>query len=83
MAFLPQFLDPTSPLLGQVVIMGATFLVLATRIATADAGLAQFTRRRIRTPTIQRTVNRTGGTLLIGAGILTATLRRATFYGSE
>ncbi len=76
-AFLPQFLDPGRPLLPQFVVMEATFLVLATLNAAAYAGLAQSARRLIRTPAIQRAVNRTGGTLLIGAGLLTATLRRA------
>ena len=76
-AFLPQFLDPTRPLLAQLVVMEATFLALATVNAAAYAGLAQSARRLIRTPSIQRAVNRTGGSLLIGAGLLTATLRRA------
>ena len=77
MAFLPQFLDPTSPLLPQFLVMEATFLVLATLNAAAYATLAQSARRLIKTPTIQRAVNRTGGALLVGAGLLTATLRRA------
>lgn len=77
MAFLPQFLDPTSPLLPQFLVMEATFLALATLNAAAYAGLAQSARRLIKTPAIQRAVNRTGGTLLVGAGVLTATLRRA------
>jgi threonine/homoserine/homoserine lactone efflux protein len=76
-AFLPQFIDPIRPLLPQLLIMEITFVALATLNATAYAGLAQSARRLIRTPTIQRTVNRTGGSLLIGAGLLTATLRRA------
>ena len=78
MAFLPQFLDPTRPLLPQLLVMEATFLILATLNAAAYATLAQSARRLIKTPTLQRTINRTGGTLLIGAGVLTATFRRAT-----
>lgn len=46
--------------------------------AADDAILAQSARHLIKTPTLQRTINRTGSTLLIGAGVLTATLRRAT-----
>ncbi|MCP8893833.1 LysE family translocator [Shinella daejeonensis] len=77
MAFLPQFLDPERPLLPQMMIFEATFLVLATVNALAYALLASAARRTIRRPSVQRTVNRTGGALLIGAGILTAGLRRA------
>lgn len=76
-AFLPQFLDPTRPLLTQFLVMEATFLALAAANAAAYATLATTARRLVKSPTVQRTVNRTGGTLLIGAGLLTATLRRA------
>lgn len=77
-AFLPQFLDPTRPLLGQMAIMEITFLILATLNAALYATLAAAARRGIRRPAIQRAVNRAGGSLLIGAGLLTAMLRRAT-----
>ena len=77
-AFLPQFIDPARPLLGQFIVMEATFLVLATLNAAAYAGLATSARRLIRRPAVQRTVNRIGGSLLIGAGLLTVSLRRAT-----
>jgi threonine/homoserine/homoserine lactone efflux protein len=76
-AFLPQFIDPARPLLGQFVVMEATFLVLATLNAAAYAGLAASARRLIRRPTVQRAVNRVGGSLLIGAGVATVAWRRA------
>ena len=76
-AFLPQFLDPTRPLLAQFVIMEITFLVLATLNATLYAVLAAYARNGIKRPAVQVTVNRVGGSLLVGAGLLTATLRRA------
>lgn len=75
-AFLPQFLDTTLPLLPQMVIFEATFLVLATLNASAYALMASAARKTIRKPNIQKIVNRTGGSLLIGAGVLTAGLRR-------
>jgi threonine/homoserine/homoserine lactone efflux protein len=74
-AFLPQFLDGTRPVLPQMVIFEATFLALATLNALTYALLASAARRTIRKPRVQRTVNRTGGTLLIGAGALAATWR--------
>lgn len=71
-AFLPQFLDAVRPVAVQLVIFEATFLVLATANATLYALLAAMARRQIRKPRIQRIVNRTGGTLMIGAGLLAA-----------
>ena len=75
-AFLPQFLDTSLPLVPQMVIFEATFLVLATLNASTYALMASAARKTIRKPNIQKIVNRTGGSLLIGAGVLTAGLRR-------
>lgn len=76
-AFLPQFLDLSRPLFNQMLIFETTFLVLATLNATTYALMASAARKTIRKPKIQAIVNRTGGSLLIGAGLLTAGLRRA------
>jgi threonine/homoserine/homoserine lactone efflux protein len=74
-AFLPQFLDGGAPLLPQLLIFEVSFLILATGNALGYALLASAARRRIRQPRVQRAVNRTGGTLLIGAGALAAAWR--------
>jgi threonine/homoserine/homoserine lactone efflux protein len=74
-AFLPQFLDGARAVLPQLVIFEASFLALATLNALTYALLASAARRTIRKPRVQRAVNRTGGTLLIGAGALAATWR--------
>jgi threonine/homoserine/homoserine lactone efflux protein len=76
-AFLPQFLDATAPLLPQILIMETTFLVLATINALLYALMATVARRTIRKPSVQRAVNRVGGSLLIGAGVLTVAWRKA------
>lgn len=76
-AFLPQFLDSTRPLLPQFVIFEASFLTLATLNALGYALLASAARRTIRKSGVQRAVNRTGGTLLIGAGALAVAWRGA------
>jgi len=76
-AFLPQFLDLSRPLFNQMLIFETTFLVLAAANATAYALMASAARKTIRKPKVQAIVNRTGGSLLIGAGLLTAGLRRA------
>jgi threonine/homoserine/homoserine lactone efflux protein len=76
-AFLPQFILPGQPLLPQMVIFEVTFLVLATINAALYGLLATAARNTIRKPTVQRIVNRTGGSLLIGAGLLTVGWKRA------
>ncbi len=76
-AFLPQFLDMTRPLFTQMLIFETTFLVLAILNASTYALLASAARTTIRKPKIQTIVNRTGGSLLIGAGFVTAGLKRA------
>jgi threonine/homoserine/homoserine lactone efflux protein len=75
-AFVPQFLLPGKPLLPQILALETIFLVLATANAAAYAIMASAARQTIRRPTVQRLVNRTGGSLLIGAGLLAAAWRR-------
>ena len=75
-AFLPQFLDAARPFLTQVMVMEATFLVLAAINAAAYALMASTARRAIRRPAVQRSVNRLGGGLLIGAGLMAALWRK-------
>jgi threonine/homoserine/homoserine lactone efflux protein len=76
-AFLPQFLVLSEPMLPQMAIFEATFLVLATLNATLYALVASAARTTIRRPNVQRAVNRAGGSLLIGAGVLAVAWRRA------
>jgi threonine/homoserine/homoserine lactone efflux protein len=77
-AFLPQFLVASEPLLAQMIICEATFLVLATLNAASYALMASAARQTIRKVSVQRLVNRVGGTLLIGAGLATVAWRRAS-----
>ncbi|AYD00889.1 LysE family translocator [Neorhizobium sp. NCHU2750] len=76
-AFLPQFLDLARPLFFQMVVFEVTFLVLATINATLYGLLASMARDTIRQPKVQKVVNRTGGTLMIGAGLLSLGFKRA------
>lgn len=76
-AFLPQFLVPTLPFWPQVLIFEVTFLALATCNAALYGLLASAARNTIRKPSVQRVVNRTGGGLLIGAGLLAAGWKKA------
>ena len=71
-AFLPQFLDTKAPLFPQMVVFESTFLVLAFLNAFGYALVASRARTLFRKPSAIRAFNRTGGTLLIGAGVVTA-----------
>lgn len=75
-AFVPQFLDFHSSFFPQAAVMEATFLTLAALNACVYAFIADKARHLIRKASVQRTVNRTGGTLLIAAGAVTAGYRR-------
>ena len=76
-AFLPQFMNPAQPLLPQMYIFETTFLVLATLNAAFYALLASMARKSIRKPSVQRAVNRVGGSLMICAGALAAGWKRS------
>lgn len=76
-AFVPQFLDASRALFPQMAILEATFLTLAAANAATYALAASAARRTIGDPRAQRIVNRTGGSLLIGAGLLAAGWKNA------
>jgi threonine/homoserine/homoserine lactone efflux protein len=76
-AFLPQFLDARAAVAPQLVLFEATFLPLAALNALGYAVLASAARRTIRKPAVQRAVNRSGGSILVGAGLFTLLWRRA------
>jgi threonine/homoserine/homoserine lactone efflux protein len=76
-AFLPQFLDASAQALPQMAICEVTFAVMATLNALFYGLMASAARRTIRKPVVQRAVNRTGGSLLIGAGLLAVAWRKS------
>ncbi len=77
-AFLPAFLDPHADFLTQMLVFEATFLVLAFGNAFGYALVASRARGLVSNTRALRVVNRTGGGLLIGAGIATVTLGSRT-----
>ena len=76
--FVPQFLVPTEPFWRQAMILEATFITLDVLNVSLFALLASAARRSLREPRVQRIVNRTGGSLLIGAGAFSAGWRKAS-----
>jgi homoserine/homoserine lactone efflux protein len=76
-AFVPQFVTSTAPLLPQFLLLGASYLVIGALNATAYASFAGKLRNVLRSPKAIGRFNRIGGSVLIGAGILTAAARRS------
>ncbi len=74
-AFLPQFLDRSADFFTQMLIFEATFLVLAFLNAFGYAMVASRARNVVRNPRAISLFNKTGGTLLVGAGIATVAMR--------
>jgi len=76
-AFLPQFInheDPTSP---QFLIMGVTFLAMATGNAALYAVFAGHLRETMKKSRVRKVFDRCGGSALIGAGVFTAAIERS------
>lgn len=77
-AFVPQFIQPNTPLVPQFAILITTFVTLAALNAFAYALAADRLRHVIAQPNIITWITRARGGALIAMGILTATLRRGT-----
>jgi len=77
-AFLPQFVSTESEAFPQFLILGTTFLSLAALNAALYALFAGRLRDTMQNQKVQRWFNRFGGSALIGAGVVTATLQRSS-----
>lgn len=73
-AFFPQFLDPAMPVMPQVLLLSATFLALAVIVDGSWAIVAGKARFLLAAHGKWR--NRISGSLLLGAGIGLALVRR-------
>lgn len=76
-AFVPQFINPENPTFPQFVILEVTFLTLAAANVIAWALLAGRLRRKFKNPKTLKKANRIGASFLVGAGLLTAAIRRS------
>jgi threonine/homoserine/homoserine lactone efflux protein len=74
-AFLPQFLDPQADFATQMLVYEATFVALAFANACGYALAASRVRSLVGSARTVGLFNKAGGTLLIGAGLATATAR--------
>ena len=75
-ALLPQFISPAHPAAPQLLILGVTFVVLATIGATCYALFAASIRRFLSSPRAQKVYGYGGGGLLCAAGAWALSARR-------
>ncbi|MEP2981022.1 MAG: LysE family translocator [Lentilitoribacter sp.] len=71
-AFVPQFISPTSSFLPQAAICITTFLVLAFVNMWLYTAFAAHARQGMQNPSVLKWAERMGGSLLISAGVLSA-----------
>ena len=76
-AFVPQFVSTTDPVLPQFMILILTFLVVAALNGLLWLFFASRMRRHLQSPFAMKAVNRTGASFLLLAGLFTAKLSRA------
>jgi threonine/homoserine/homoserine lactone efflux protein len=76
-AFVPQFLVASQPFWPQVLLLETTFVTLAIINSMLYSLMASAARQRLRQPQVQRAVHRTGGSILVGAGLFATLWRRA------
>ncbi len=76
-ALVPQFLNPHAPLAPQVAILALTSMAIEFCVQLSYALLAGRAAHLAAQPRFARLTDRVAGTLLIGAGIGMAAIRRA------
>jgi threonine/homoserine/homoserine lactone efflux protein len=74
-AFFPQFIEQQTAFWPQVFILQGTFLVIAFANALTYAFFASRARGLVRSERVISAVNKTGGAMLIGAGVASVAIR--------
>jgi threonine/homoserine/homoserine lactone efflux protein len=75
-AFFPQFLTPEKPLLPQVAVFGATFVIMGTINSALYATLALRVRRLVKSYRARKNINRAAGGFLIAIGGMVGLAKR-------
>jgi len=78
MAFLPHFIAPGAAVAPQLILLGATFVVLGILNAAIYAMAAAEIGTRLRNPSMLRMTQKIGGVFLMSAAAMTAAMRRAS-----
>lgn len=75
-AILPQFINPHRNLVMQILVLGITSILVEFMILFTYGQLAGRALATARNPRFEKVTNRIAGSLLIGAGVGLASLRR-------
>lgn len=75
MAFLPLFITTAKPVLPQMCILTVSFLAVSMLSVSSYALLSGCLRGYIAKPSVQNVFNKVGGSILIGAGVITASIK--------
>lgn len=77
LAFFPLFLTPGAPMLPQLLVLASSFLALSLASVGFYGLLSNQLREHMIESNILDGVNKVGGCLLVGAGLITAGLQRS------
>ncbi|UYM18875.1 LysE family translocator [Endozoicomonas euniceicola] len=73
---LPLFIDDSHPVLVQMMIMSVSFIVVSGLTVLIYGVFSSYIHDKLKSPLTRKWLNRTGGSLLMGAGALTAMMQR-------
>ena len=75
-AFFPLFINTNNAALPQMLIMGCSFLVVSVLSASFYSIFSGYLRSKVKSVKFQHAFNKISGSMLIGAGAVTATLQK-------
>lgn len=76
MAFFPLFIDPVQAVLPQMLILSTSFLVISAVSVTCYSLFSGYLRGKVKSEKFQSGFNKVSGSMLIGAGAITATIQK-------
>ena len=75
-AFFPLFIDANIAVLPQMIIMALSFLLVSVLSASFYSLFAGYLRSKVKSVKSQKVFNKISGSMLMGAGTVTATLQK-------